>query len=671
MGEFDQKSQQVKNQANIGAMHGNIGQFGDIISDQTVNIRQEIIAKRTITNRQAVRPHAGYVHREEVEQSLRELILSPSDEMKRIFLTGLPRSGVSTVAQSIAAELETEFPDGTLWADVQKATKEEILWRFIQPFDQTVDRAALTDAKLYRETLGNLLRDKRVLIVLDHVQKMADVDALTPDGCPDAVVLVASRVGLPGVLDEKNHVHVSKLTQAEAEQLFHTVWAADPRLQDVTSDIILELAEMHHFMPADMIIAARDILTTQVPPRDYLADLRDRLQSPVADSRSFAPLFGALFDRLPEQAQQLLPYLGVLGGSWDIGALTTVSPIKRHAVQVGIRQLESRLLVVSQTADSYSSESIIREFALAKLYELGGENLVWASRKLAADYYLNATNQILNRSRQEIFNDFLQDEIEREKFSQAVAESINQQPYGYEYDVDPDVLDSTLGSSVSFDLIQEKFEDIVLANPSFSERWNEVIESEKLRAMRQYLGQALDWAVEQEDWLLVQRYTKLGSAPGSVSIEGATDIVTWLQEFSVIRNSNLTSANLITVFYATRFLNSHFTSCKFLSAKWFGVEIRSSDFTEIDLVGAEMPGLIVINSHFTDIDARMADLRGAIFYRCHFTELNARMADLRGAIFYRCYFTSANFQNAKQEDTVFVNCFMTDVDMREFRIRRD
>jgi uncharacterized protein YjbI with pentapeptide repeats len=200
--------------------------------------------------------------------------------------------------------------------------------------------------------------------------------------------------------------------------------------------------------------------------------------------------------------------------------------------------------------------------------------------------------------------------------------------------------------------VQDTFENVVLAESLFLERWIKMMESEAFRDFKQHLEQALVWAIEREDWPLVRRFANVGSYPWmGMSVTGDRDRnkYTWIGlglDFGLIRGASVKNANLVANFAATRIHDANWTDCGFFDANWQGVRISNANFTNVDMVGVKVPGLVARDCHFTDVDARAADLRGAVFYYCSFTDVNLRSANLDDAEFVDCAFSDVDLRSA-------------------------
>jgi hypothetical protein len=621
----------------------------DVITVDSMTIYQQIETVWHATNRQAVRPPDTYVSRSSAEQSLCSLLLAPSDELNVIGLYGLPGVGKTLLGRKVAVGLEDEFPDGTLWADLQTTTTTDALWSFIEPYDPSLSRSDLHSTPQYLEALQRHLAHKKVLIVLDQVESSAQLRELLPRACNEVVALVISRQRLPGVMDESSSVYLSEMKPEEAEALFRAIWREVPRFQSTDSETILSLAEALYFLPASIDAVAHDILNSQVVPADYLANLQRQEGRRDISEPLHNPGFEAVYHNLPPLGRQLLPFLGVLGGGiWSLDALAVVSQEKSRDAQLGLRQLLASGLVHLVSPGQFGVSPIARDFALAKLRELGGESLMRVSQSLMANHYLNVAQQNAHRYRQWLLDDFLADESRKQRFLDGLIETLSSSGIADERG-SLSRLAKVAPGLTTFDLIQDTFERVVLADLEFAQRWSQMLNSGERVDHKRQLENALGWALEREDWPFLQRLAMFDSGAHilDVSVVGHKkgDWATIQFDFALVRELSVVDIQVVnTSFKATRMVDSQWVDCEFVSVTWPGAHLHRTKFVNVDMVGAKMPGIVATRVILADVDARNADLRGAIFYMCKLSDVKFRNADLEGAEFLNCKFSNVDFR---------------------------
>ena len=428
--------------------------------DINIEALQQAGPMRRASKWQIVPPPDTYVRRRALEDRLRELLLSPSEGLHLVLLYGVAGVGTGWLAQQVAVELKEEFPDGMLTADLQATSVADVLWNFVESYDPTVVRGSLHEASRHREHLEGVLGDQKVLLVLDHVESAQQAREVLPTGCPNAVVLLISRTHLPDLVGAANSLHVAEMTADESEELFRRIWKQAGRFRATPSETIRELARRLYFIPASMTAVARDILNRQIAPEDYLEEIssRRRRRDLAIVNAGYEPVY----DNLPALGRQLLPFVGVVGGGiWRLDTLVFISQQRRMEVEVGLRQLLAAGLVQREMPGRFQISAAVRDFAVDKLEEIGGKALVAEARALAAQHYCQTCEQVLGHLRRLLLDDFLRDEVRRQRFSQALDQALATFASGDQVGVESSraQIDPGLGH---VDLIQDTFEEVVL-----------------------------------------------------------------------------------------------------------------------------------------------------------------------------------------------------------------
>ena len=144
-----------------------------------------------------------------------------------VSIEGIGGTGKSALAIHAAHQLSDEFPDGQLYVDLYGTTLGlepvdplEALGGFLRALSipsEDMPRQLEVAAVRFR----SLLRDRRMLIVLDNAHSPAQVRPLLP-ASPTCAVLITSRMQLTE-LDSAERIPLSALLSSEATQLLGKV----------------------------------------------------------------------------------------------------------------------------------------------------------------------------------------------------------------------------------------------------------------------------------------------------------------------------------------------------------------------------------------------------------------------------------------------------------------
>jgi hypothetical protein len=230
---------------------------------------------------------------------------------------GLPGVGKTALAVSWAHQVQGEFPDGTLYVNLQgygpgePVAPGEVLHRFLRALDIVPERIPIeVEARvgLYR----SMLADRRMLIVLDNASTAEQVRPLLPanQGC---LVLVTSRDSLSGLVISESATRVSLAPLAPQEAVELVGGIVGSRRLEAEFDSVCELVQMCDRLPLAVRIASSRIAARpHLRIADVLAEMGhgcgrlDALSTSMDEATSVRTVFGWSYQKLTTQQARLL-----------------------------------------------------------------------------------------------------------------------------------------------------------------------------------------------------------------------------------------------------------------------------------------------------------------------------------------------------------------------------
>ncbi len=318
------------------------------------------------------------------------------ERARLLTLTGVGGCGKTRLALQVAAELLERYPDGVWLVELAPLADPALLPGAIA--------AALgvreAPGQTILETLLGVLRDKRLLLVLDNCEHLLDACAHVADAllrrCPGVQLLATSREAL-GIAGEVSWrvpslaiptadaaVSLDALLRCDAVRLFiDRALAVQPAFQltNQNAPAVAQICARLDGIPLAVELAAARVKALTV--EQIAARLNDRFRLLTGGSRTALPrqqtlraLIDWSYDLLTAQEQLLFERLSVFAGGWTLEAAEAV--VADGSGEIGNGNGDAETPAKSLTPVSQPATPIAREDVLDLLARLVDRSLVVA-----------------------------------------------------------------------------------------------------------------------------------------------------------------------------------------------------------------------------------------------------------------------------------------------------
>jgi len=321
--------------------------------------------------------------------------------VRLVTLTGPGGVGKSRLAVEVAGRLEPGFADGARFADLTTVPAAEL----VAPAVAVALGLNTSGAEVISDVMA-YLRPRRLLLVLDNFEQVMGAAPLVADllaAAPGLVVLVTSRMVLR--LRGEHEVQVPTLSVPDASagsraamvrryaavRLFvERARAVAPgfRLTSGNAAAVAEICRRLDGLPLAIELAAARVKL--LPPQALLTRLDDRMGLLTGGAldlperqRTLRTTLDWSFGMLPAGQQALFARLGVFAGAFGLPAVEAIyndaaaaDPSRAGQVMDILGALVDSSLVRPETRGGeprFRLLDTVREYALARLYEDGGD----------------------------------------------------------------------------------------------------------------------------------------------------------------------------------------------------------------------------------------------------------------------------------------------------------
>ncbi|MGW1411702.1 helix-turn-helix domain-containing protein [Streptomyces sp. NPDC002403] len=288
-------------------------------------------------------------------------------------VTGSAGLGKTTFAVRAAHTVRPSFPDGVLFVDLLGMSQRplsaddalHLLLRALGAADQQIPAGTQERASLYRA----LLRDKRVLVVLDNAGSEEQVRPLLPGGGTGRVLITTRRLlaGLEGV----RRLALGPLSLPESRALL--IGIMGERAQSDCELALTRLAELCGGLPLALRIIGNRLASrpgwgaAELAAR--LADEERRLEQFTAGDLKIANAFRMSYEQLSDAARRMFRRLAVVPGQGFHAALAAVvGEVPSVDAWAALDDLVDLGLLSDSDGGRYHFHDLVRLFARDRLH---------------------------------------------------------------------------------------------------------------------------------------------------------------------------------------------------------------------------------------------------------------------------------------------------------------
>ena len=320
-------------------------------------------------------------------------------------IDGMPGAGKTTVAVRFAYEVANRYPDGQLFVNLRGfdpggAVMEpaEALRGFLYALGTPGGRVP-NDLDAQTGLYRSLLKDKRVLVVLDNARDVEHVLPLIP-GSPHCLVIVTSRNRLTGLVaaEGAHPFTLDPMPVAEARAMVALRLGEGRSAREPAS--VDRIVEMCGRLPLALaVVAARAATYPDVPLSAIARELHDARGSLDAfsfdDASDLRAVFSWSYRTLTPSAARVFRMLAPhWGQDISLAASASMLGVPLREARTGLAELTRTRLLTEHKPGRFQFHDLVRAYALELGEELDSADDRRAATRRLVDHYLQSAHTI-------------------------------------------------------------------------------------------------------------------------------------------------------------------------------------------------------------------------------------------------------------------------------------
>lgn len=280
-----------------------------------------------------------------------EASILDADQGQVFCLHGMGGVGKTALAAQLAYRLRPSFPDGVLWLEMNRTSPMAALATMahgldVMPFADIASRA---------RAVSQLLTDKQFLMVLDDVQRSAEIADILSTARHSTVLITTRRRDLAVAIGgQRFDIRPFSVAEDEALNLFHCLLRRE--FDNDEKEALRQIADLLGHLPLALAIAASRLA---YEPGWRIGEFLARLQQTAVplDLLTFEDLsvqhsFALSYEQLPAGLQLFLAGLAIFGGhSFADTAVATIHNLPSTQAQDSLRTLHNLSLIQAQASE--------------------------------------------------------------------------------------------------------------------------------------------------------------------------------------------------------------------------------------------------------------------------------------------------------------------------------
>jgi len=297
---------------------------------------------------------------------------------KVIFISGQSGVGKTTLAIKLGHILQKDYPDGVLWFSLDTTKIQDIFFAIAYTLEEKIPENS--NVEIIASFIRAILARKRILLMLDNVEKNSNVHLLLPNPPTSSIIILSKQkdIYLPANVFS---VSLQVFTNKDVINLFCAMF--NKSYIDKNKQTLISLAKIVGFLPLAVQLLAAQVKRSKENPRGFLASIEREhlsLQNIWYENKNLYLALNISYKNLSKEGKAIFLSLGIFEGKdFSIDAIAYMNGLTEAKTREILDELYNASLIELSLNNKYRIHTMVKKFINEKMNNPYLTKILWTT----------------------------------------------------------------------------------------------------------------------------------------------------------------------------------------------------------------------------------------------------------------------------------------------------